>query len=667
MPMLLQEHECQKIFRDFYRGASNWLQTAQELMRFIDGKAEGEMTDGSDSAGEAKVFYDTIVTPAFFASDGGKSCSSIVSTIAAECSALTSGVKTASGDEQARFLVVPFESVATAAAEAEGGGGRRGNGPFVGGNNNNSGGPRGPVVWAAAEVPGTNLHMTLVPPPKSRSENSTVDQERREVLQRLKTLRGAKLIISVSKYHLAEEHVEGSSGGGKKQQRHARGGRWSRGDDGGGKRIGFWEVDAVESAEPHKWSMGSEMHFSAQQPCYHITDVGSLANHATPKMAFEVMSDCVRNENLRPTIVPKKKRSVAAVDGAIGVPAPPPQQQQNAVDTEEEQKRSARRKRFSAPQAQPPQSPTATDDANATVKGEVSPSVEESQASESQQERDQRYMRKAIELSRMAAAQGNLPFGAVAVDMVTGKVLAEAQNEIGSHEAEGTATTDVTASAETLLVRRLCTGKVLGGSGSAGECGSNSMEPSAKDEGGGGAASLQVRTRCTVYSSTEPNVMGVGALVCGGVGRVVYGCRAAKLAAEQQKQKEEQPSSSSSQPGAGFYVPIRELLAQAPGRAMAIGGPLLEDEALAVHREFPWYDPSKAPLQTKSKSHVSTTAPGSQELGKRGKASGGFVQQNEAACAEDGEPSAVIYGGENWTVRTFSTGPMQIEASIVLH
>ena len=120
--MLLQEHECQKIFRDFYRGASNWLQTAQELMRFLDGKGEEEMTDGSDSAG--KVFYDTIVTPAFFASDGGKSCSSIVSTIAAECSALTNGVKDASRNEQARVLAVPFESVAAAAAEAEDSGGR---------------------------------------------------------------------------------------------------------------------------------------------------------------------------------------------------------------------------------------------------------------------------------------------------------------------------------------------------------------------------------------------------------------------------------------------------------------------------------------------------------------------------------------------------------------
>ena len=648
--MLLQEHECQKIFRDFYRGASNWLQTAQELMRFLDGKGEEEMTDGSDSAG--KVFYDTIVTPAFFASDGGKSCSSIVSTIAAECSALTNGVKDASRNEQARVLAVPFESVAAAAAEAEDSGGRRGNGPFVGGNNNNNAGSRGPVVWAAAEVPGTNLHMTLVPPPKSRSGDSTVDEERRKVLQRLKTMRGAKLLISVSKYHLAEEQVKGSGGGGKKQQRHTRG-RWSRGDDGGGKRIGFWEVDAVESAEPHKWSMGSDMHFSAQQPCYHITDVGSLANHATPKMAFEVMSDCVRNENLRPTIVPKKKRSVT-------VPAPPAQQQ-NKVDSEEVQKRLARQKRFSAP-PQPPQSPATGPTATA---GEISPAVEV-QASESQQERDQRYMRKAIELSRTAAEQGNLPFGAVAVDMVTGKVLAEAQNEIGCHEDKGTATTDVTASAETLLVRRLCTGKLLGGSDSAGECGSNSMEPSAKDEGGA-AASLQVRTRCTVYSSTEPNVMSAGALVCGGVGRLVYGCRAAKLAAEQQKQKEEQPSSSPNQPGAGFYVPIRELLAQAPGQAMAIGGPLLEDEALAVHREFPWYDPSKAPLQTKSKSHVSATAPASQGMGKRGggKASGSLVQQN-AACEEDGEPLAVIHG-ENWTVRTFSTGPMKIEASIVLH
>ena len=116
MPMLLQEHECQKIFRDFYRGASNWLQTAQELMRFIDGKAEGEMADGSDSAGEAKVFYDTIVTPAFFASDGGKSCSSIVSTIAAECSALTSGVKTASGDGSFVCGKTPFSGSTTSPA-----------------------------------------------------------------------------------------------------------------------------------------------------------------------------------------------------------------------------------------------------------------------------------------------------------------------------------------------------------------------------------------------------------------------------------------------------------------------------------------------------------------------------------------------------------------------
>ena len=47
------------------------------------------------------------------------------------------------------------------------------------------------ATWRAAEVAGTDLHMTLVPPLGTRPPSE--DRERREVLKRLRSKHGAKV------------------------------------------------------------------------------------------------------------------------------------------------------------------------------------------------------------------------------------------------------------------------------------------------------------------------------------------------------------------------------------------------------------------------------------------------------------------------------------------
>ena len=351
-PTLPQEHECQKIFRDFYRGASSWLASAQGLLRTLDDEVNDEPGDLAMSPSpttpqqRTRPHYDTIVSGAFFEKDGGASCGGIVDAIVAGCrevvvadSAAAGASPTSGSGSASRRVVVPFEDAALAASLSESMGGSVG-GPSVGvGSQQRHAG--GPVVWVAAEIPGTNLHVTIVPPPPNR-QAAGEGEERKEALKRLKGRSGARVMLSVSKYHLAEE----SSGAGGKASPPARKKReWGRNGRFGGdglKRLGFWEVDAIESAE-EGWVLDDAHQLKSQRRCYHITDVGSLGKGTAPKMAFQVMSECVRPND-------GAAGAGAAAAGAAAVPSTgTPSILDAPVPPSEQEKRLARLKRFGPP------------------------------------------------------------------------------------------------------------------------------------------------------------------------------------------------------------------------------------------------------------------------------------------------------------------------------
>jgi len=145
-------------------------------------------------------------------------------------------------------------------------------GPLGGGG---GGGGGGVGSWAAADVVGTNLHMTIVPPP-SLAHN---EDERRAVLSKLRAKDGAKVRIRATKYHIAESRDNGETALPTSARRGAAPST-SR------KRVCFWEVDSVEGLEDNE-------QLPSQRRCYHITDLGSLGPSSKPALAFEVMERIV--------------------------------------------------------------------------------------------------------------------------------------------------------------------------------------------------------------------------------------------------------------------------------------------------------------------------------------------------------------------------------------
>jgi tRNA(adenine34) deaminase len=148
---------------------------------------------------------------------------------------------------------------------------------------------------------------------------------------------------------------------------------------------------------------------------------------------------------------------------------------------------------------------------------------------------DGHWLRAAIMEARRAQEGGNAPFGAVLV-AADGDLLLEAGNAANS-------TRDVTAHAEMNAVR-LATARF-------------------------DAATL---AGATLYASTEPCPMCAAAVFWAGIGRIVFGLRGGRL-------REMQDS-------AGRLPTLRltcaEVLARST-RPIEVVGPLLEEEALAVH------------------------------------------------------------------------------------
>ena len=149
--------------------------------------------------------------------------------------------------------------------------------------------------------------------------------------------------------------------------------------------------------------------------------------------------------------------------------------------------------------------------------------------------RDEELLRRCFEVARRAMANGNHPFGAILADEA-GNVLIETEN--GYMPAH-----DRTAHAERLLASQAC----------------RTMQAT-------------VLRNATLYSSAEPCAMCAGAIYWAGIGRVVYGLSERRLRALTGNHPEN-PT---------LDLPCRDVF-KSGQRATEIVGPLLEDEAEALH------------------------------------------------------------------------------------
>ena len=151
---------------------------------------------------------------------------------------------------------------------------------------------------------------------------------------------------------------------------------------------------------------------------------------------------------------------------------------------------------------------------------------------------DEALLRRAIEIAAQARMAGNHPFGAILAGQ-DGEILMEQGNDFDEHR-------DGTAHAERVLMTRAAV-----------------------------AYDTAFLSGCTMYTSAEPCAMCSGAVYWTGLGRVVYGMSEKAL-------KEligPHPDNLT------LDLPCREVFA-AGQRTVEVVGPLLEEEAAAVHRGF---------------------------------------------------------------------------------
>jgi tRNA(Arg) A34 adenosine deaminase TadA len=142
------------------------------------------------------------------------------------------------------------------------------------------------------------------------------------------------------------------------------------------------------------------------------------------------------------------------------------------------------------------------------------------------------FIRQAIELARQARIHGNHPFGALLV--IDNQVVRTAANTINTDK-------NPTCHAETNLVQKAI----------------RELTP-------------EQLAKATLYTSTEPCAMCTGTIYWAGIRKIVYG-----LATEELDKL------------TGEHLPVscREILDRACDKVEIIG-PLLTDEALAVHLGF---------------------------------------------------------------------------------
>jgi hypothetical protein len=115
--------------------------------------------------------------------------------------------------------------------------------------------------YMAATIPGTKLHMTLVPPAQPGASSAT-NAERGRAILALQPFVGATVTITLRAYHLANWRA---GGGGARARRS--------------QQLAVWEVEAVSG-------LPDELHFPAQSALYHVTDTAALIGR-TSRDVFE--------------------------------------------------------------------------------------------------------------------------------------------------------------------------------------------------------------------------------------------------------------------------------------------------------------------------------------------------------------------------------------------
>ena len=156
-------------------------------------------------------------------------------------------------------------------------------------------------------------------------------------------------------------------------------------------------------------------------------------------------------------------------------------------------------------------------------------------ATMSASELDEHFLRRSFDVARRSMTHGNHPFGAILVDRDR-NVLIEVENGYMPSR-------DGTAHAERLLATQACT----------------TFGP-------------DVLKGATLYSSAEPCAMCAGAIYWAGIGRLVYGLSEHRLRGVTGNHPEN-PT---------LDLPCREVF-RSGQRATEVVGPLLEDEAEALH------------------------------------------------------------------------------------
>lgn len=156
--------------------------------------------------------------------------------------------------------------------------------------------------------------------------------------------------------------------------------------------------------------------------------------------------------------------------------------------------------------------------------------------------RHEDYIRRCVEISEEAVANGNNPFGALLVDR-EGKIIVESGNvEITEKDCTGHAETTV-------------------------------MKIASKNY------SKEFLWECTLYTTAEPCCMCTGAIYWGNVGNIVYGISESKLL-ELTGSNEINPT---------FDVPCRDIIAKGQ-KEIKVTGPIadekLEEEIVEIHRGF---------------------------------------------------------------------------------
>ena len=151
--------------------------------------------------------------------------------------------------------------------------------------------------------------------------------------------------------------------------------------------------------------------------------------------------------------------------------------------------------------------------------------------------RVERLMRRAIAIARQAREHGNHPFGALLADE-EGNILLEAENTVVTEK-------DCTGHAETNLMRKA----------------------SKKYD-------RDTLAKFTLYTSTEPCPMCVGAIFWANVRKVVFGLSAKRLYEIVGGASEEV-----------FEITSKELLSRGKKKVEVVG-PVLEEEAVKVHEGF---------------------------------------------------------------------------------